>query len=400
MEVNESDREKLSELIFIKNGKAIRKKFPYIEGKDSPEEEKLIMSSLGVSKEEYDKLMQDEKYGALTDSGWTVIRKISDSSYRNSMYIGNPITIADYEIIMNLLNSPEENIKLEAEGICNRVNFKYGRQFESAVFTGGQTPAKIADLFMRDKLGKTTDSEKEMLEHFRTFDLERIVTAEDFKYPINNGRAGVIVITPDEFFTNSCSGTFGQHGSAASNIMLNKYNSLYRKHRDYSFINGPETFNSVMIQCTGEEKESEFIIWTASKINEFQYEKLVNLQNAIQDISKRVGRKVSIWYTVKDEHGNEDERNVSVEEYKEYLLKNHDSMVDNLAVNPIEKSSMPKYKNVTEEDICSALEIEPESKDSAAKKVRGELFQKAKDGLNLLSSNIRGLFQRDVDKEI
>ncbi len=397
MDTNESNNE-VSELIFIRQGKVFRKKFPYnINHKNSPEEEKLIMESLGISKEECDKLSIPERYAALTDSGWTIIRKTSDSQYFNHMFIGNHITQADYEAVMGLLNSEEENIKIDANNIYSRTNFKYGRQYEG-VDLNNISSKYVADIFMRDKLGQTTDYEKEMLEHFRTFDLERIITRADFKYPLNNRDCGLIVITQDEFLTNPCSGIGAQHSSAVSDILMNKYNKLYKKNIDYTFHVGTDIFESVMIQCSNMGDYGEFLIWTPYKLNEFQYESLLKLQDTLKAIGERTGKTISVNYTFTNERQEKDEREDTPDAYKEYLIANHDSIVDNSLRPTPEKSSMPEYRMITEQEVCGCMGIEIPKTKRIAERVKNELFEKARKGLNLLSSDTRNLFRRK-DKE-
>lgn len=403
MDTNESNNE-VSELIFIKRGKVFRKNFSYRDYKNKfPEEEKLIMDSLGISKEESCKLNLNEGYDALTDSGWTIIRKISsESPYPNSIYIGNHITQADYETVMKLLDSQEENIKVDGSNIYNRTNFKYGRQFEGVYLRNydNYKSKKVIELFMRDKLGQTTDYERKMLEHFRTFDLERIITGADAKYPFNNGSGGVIVITQDEFLTNPCSGICAQHGSAISDILMNKYNKTYNENKDYTFITGPDKFQSVMIQCSCAD-DGEIIIWTPSKLNEFQYGSLLKLQDNLKAIRERTGKPISVNYTFSNESQEKDERVDTPEAYKEYLMANHDSLVDNSLKSNLEKSSMPEYRQITEQEVCNCMGIEIPKTKNIAEIVKNELFEKARKGLSLLSSDTRSLFRKkDIDKEI
>ena len=145
----------------------------------------------------------------------------------------------------------------------------------------------------------------------------------------------------------------------------------------------------------------EFVVYTPSKLNEFQYENLLKLQDTLKEIGERTGKPISVNYTFTNERQEKDEKADTPDAYKEYLIANHDAIVDSSLQPTLEKSSMPEHEMVTEQEVCNCLGIEiPKTKD-VAQKVKSELFEKARKGLNLFSSNTMNLFRKkDIEKEI
>lgn len=372
-------KQDVEEIILIKDGKEYKVTAKF----DIPEEEykskiitrhrsqvelKLIMLTLGVSEEEAKKMTNEEAFRALNDGGYSIIKNYRGckSPETNELFIASNITKEDATLIIkneDQFLAENENRRVE---IHNRVNYEKADEYDyvdslQSVRCKEEKKEKILEIintFLNEKNNQLNKYQKEMLDHYRRFDLERMLTTDERqKYALNDGNAGVIVITPDTTYASTCRKE--QHGAQVTSIMQNYYYNDFQKNRNFTFMpssaepEGPEVFHSIMIQVSYDENYP-LIMWKPEKINEFQYQQLIKLTKEIKKIEQKTGKTITYAYRDKI-NGNIDKELVSNDDFQIELERDHDALTDDTI--KLEKSTPPRSATINLGDVLDIFSV-------------------------------------------
>lgn len=215
-------------------------------------------------------------------------------SRKITFYLAESINSSDYNILMEEYN----NIKLDICGSLNIKNYvingshkdyniydyRQNRLLEKSQYSEAEnkkireinearTADKILDLFLRKKLSKLTSEEEKMYYDYETFDMEKILFSNDrFKYPLNNGDAGVITIFKDREYRSPV--TKLQHHEELINH-LNWYRDETNDFRDDP--------NYIYIQLLSDE----IICWVNSNLNQYQTNRMNEFIREIKELENK-----------------------------------------------------------------------------------------------------------------
>ncbi len=333
----------------------------------SDEEIQLITYMLEIPISEIEKIKDEEAYAPLVDKGYSIVKeyKIQDFGQVIDFYIPTKISKEDatelYKFGLEIPKKPQEN----KYRIHNRVKTQIGKEYEfvnmdDEYFKTNQivNMNDILKLFLRDKTGLTNEYEKDMLNYYRKFDLKRILTENDRKkFLLTNRNAGVIVITPSEKVCSTCKKE--NHGSQVLSIISNGFYDIYRKKPNFSVVEGPEIFKSIIMQFANDEFYP-IITFKPEKINEFQYCKLVETIKEVRKIESETGRKIPFSYFEKDSEGKKKEKeNASADEYLKSLELEHDEIIDDsISIEKSENHNNTPIDNNILENILGQSDIQ------------------------------------------
>lgn len=362
----EHDEERM---ILIKDGKEYEVSDRFIlDEKIGPRLEKmhksknelhLIMKSLDCSAEKAEQLSEEDSFKGLTDNGYSIIKIYKGCAgwTLNELFIANQISKADAAIIEKIEKSYMTGKDSKRVEIYNRVNSEYGKEYNYVNILKSKTDSEMRTYkilecirtFINEKIGNLNKDQQEMLSHYRKFDLKRLITIDEkTKYALNNGNAGLIIIAPDKVYRSTCKKEI--HLRQISSIMENQYYNEFQMNRDATLYSKPseqEIFHSIMIQLSNNIYYPA-IFWSPEKINEFQYQQLLNVIDEIEEIEKTTNARMPISYSGGINHGQYIESD-STGNFKSELIKNHDNMVDN-SIN-LKRNFPPESKKLAKKEI-------------------------------------------------
>lgn len=321
------------------------------------------------------RLSPEMAYAFLVDSGYTVIRsyvktRIADNYLENYALIGKNVSEEDIEIIKKIWTSVSGPDKMGYNSIFNRVEYSYGNGYEAKRKVSiNNTPNKmndVLDIFLRDKIGKTTPEEKEMLRLYRDFELKRLLTSqEDVSiYPINNDNSGIYIITPDDVVKVTVRNKLHQWQArdAFANLYYDQFTQLGDK---LSLSEEAEKYNSIIIQISS-TVGVPIIPWFPRKINTFQYKEAIKFCDELIKIKQETNLDFD-YIQFFDVNGKEQE--VGAKELKDMVERHQTSLIDdNIHMN---KSYFVTRKDVTDGELDEFFGIEENT--LVAKQVRKEI---------------------------
>lgn len=146
---------------------------------------------------------------------------------------------------------------------------------------------KISNIFLifaKEKLNLLSNKENKMVQAYRNFDLERLLTADNiFEYSLNNGGAGCISIFEDDIISSTA--TKMQHGEET------KYHLRKRGLGDISDVSQAHVqFNLIEIQLY----KDTLVIYTPNNLNEYQKEQLLSILNQVKQIEINHQEKIDV----------------------------------------------------------------------------------------------------------
>ena len=234
-----------------------------------------------------------DEYIDFLDQGYSVIRVADTFQLRydenglvsydvdgKDMYImiSQNINMESYDMINSTVRLLTDSFHIEKQYIYNIHNHDSMNDYDYLDY--GQTNPDYSmseklDVLLREKLNRLTQEEQKMMDEYRDYDLKAILTSDHLSAKINNGDAGVVVITPDKTFEKTV--TKLQHG-ADIDWCLAQENLAY----EGSIWDLVENNNTIIMQlCYGEA-----IIWLNSydKRTEYQQSELTRIMTDIQQI--------------------------------------------------------------------------------------------------------------------
>lgn len=300
----------------------------------SDEEYDIITETLQRPLNEVSQLSDEEAYEALIANGYIIVKnyKVPVLGTYNDVFLPEDLGLESAKKLFDFENELIESNDNVDIRLHNRVKNEDGREFEFVDMASEnfkQTPKRymsdILKLFIREKIGITNEYENTILKQYREFDLKRILTKEGTKKSVLNRRyAGVILITPNRTICSNCKKE--THGNQIISILREYFYDIYEKNRKTSIIDGPEVFQTIMMQFS-DDPYFPIAVWNPEKINEYQYKQLCDTVKIIIKIEKDTGRRIPFSYTEKAEKKIEKE-NINSEDYLKYLNIEHYKMVD------------------------------------------------------------------------
>lgn len=233
------------------------------------------------------------EYKKFLDQGYSVIRVADTFQLRYDenglvsygvdgkdmyMMISQNISMESYDKITSTVRLLTDSFNMEKQYIYNIHKHDSGNDYDYLDY--GQTNPNYSmseklDILLREKLNRLTQEEQKMMDEYRNYDLKAILTSDHLSAKINNGDAGIIVITSDKTFEKTV--TKLQHG-AEIDWCLEQENLT----NEGSIWNLVENNNSIIIQlCYGEA-----ILWLNSynKRTEYQQSELTRIMVDMKQI--------------------------------------------------------------------------------------------------------------------
>ncbi len=143
----------------------------------------------------------------------------------------------------------------------------------------GILSSEILPYFLKEKIGKLSLEEQEMVSTYRNFDLEKLLTYDIPKeYKLNNDNAGLMVIAPDNTYVSTCKRM--QHKAEINMILGHIRPDIDPNSNIMEFT---EKSRSIIIQvCKG-----ELIMWFPRHIKNYQTNQIKTLIDVIKQINSR-----------------------------------------------------------------------------------------------------------------
>ncbi len=150
----------------------------------------------------------------------------------------------------------------------------------------GILSSEILPYFLKEKMGKLSTYEQDMVSTYRNFDLKKLLTYDIPKdYKLNNDNSGLIVIAPDNIYASTCKKM--QHGAEVSMILGHIRPDI---DTNSNIIEYTEKSRSIIIQiCKG-----ELLMWFPKHIKNYQADQMRNLLEVIRQINSQLKEGVII----------------------------------------------------------------------------------------------------------
>ncbi len=144
----------------------------------------------------------------------------------------------------------------------------------------GILSSEILPYFLKEKLGKLSNYEQDMVSTYRDFDLEKLLTYDIPKeYKLNNDNAGLIVIAPDNIYASTCKKM--QHSAEVSMILGHIRPDI---DTNSNIMEYTEKSRSIIIQiCKG-----ELVMFFPKHIKNYQANQIRNLMEVIRQINSHL----------------------------------------------------------------------------------------------------------------
>jgi hypothetical protein len=234
-----------------------------------------------------------EIYNQYIKAGYSIIRycKTFDMDYTSAnitlstkcdCVVSLKITEEDAFNIKSVFESLEPK-KAFDKGYVYNINRNMFNEIDYDYYDPSQNrgilSSEILPYFLKEKTNKLSLEEKEIVDTYRNFDLEKLLTYDIPKeYKLNNGNAGIMVIAPDNMYVSTCKKM--QH-KCEVDMILGHIRPDIDSNSD--IMEYTEKSKSIIIQvCKG-----ELIIWFPKHIKNYQANQIRTLIDFIKQINSR-----------------------------------------------------------------------------------------------------------------
>lgn len=157
--------------------------------------------------------------------------------------------------------------------------------FEYLEYSQNEIPnyKEAIETFYAEKLNVLKPNQKEMLEEYRTFDLEKFLFKEPETKAISNKNAGLIIVTPDKVYELPETHTYHY---VSSQIGLSRhYNDSTYMH---IWVEEHAKKGNVIISVN----PGELFVYRSASINDFQAKYLSELQRKVLELQTKNGKNL------------------------------------------------------------------------------------------------------------
>ncbi len=245
-----------------------------------------------------------EIYKQYIDAGYSVIRytKIFDVDYEGAT--ASLSTKCDCVVALNITEKDASNIQGIFETLEPKKAFDKGyiynihkNMFDEIDYdyydpsqNRGILSSEILPYFLKEKTGSLTEEDKEVVNSYRNFNLEKLLTEDIPKeYKLNNDNAGMIVIAADNMYVSTCK---KMQQKSEINMILGHINPDIDQNS--TIMEFTENSRNIIIQVC----KSELIIWIPKYIKSYQVDQLKVLIDVIRQIDSKIKEPISVSASV------------------------------------------------------------------------------------------------------
>lgn len=215
-----------------------------------------------------------------------------------------------YDDIIDELKDKVDNSKIQELISCikNGIDVDENKNELLSIINEEKNVSNIFLYYTKEKVDLLSSKGKEMLQVYRSFNLEKLLTSYEYiKYPLNNGGAGCISIFEDDMISSPI--TKMQH-SEETRYHLKKRGLGYISDISKSYIE----FNVIEIQLY----KNTLIIYTPDNLNEYQKEQLLSILNQVKQIEVNCQEKIDVNL---DKYQQEENYSTDVDDVIEFVEK-------------------------------------------------------------------------------